>query len=118
MLRERNTATIDLLLATSPSVPQLEFVAMPRRLQILIGLVAAVLFTVPIAIEVLHFVDLAVLLLRFPPFSDAQLYLAMGRGWANGLYFYRDLFESKPPGVFLLAAVAIKTGAGYPFYIW
>ncbi len=38
--------------------------------------------------------------------DDALIYMAMGRGILNGLIPYRDLFETKPPGIFLLAAAS------------
>jgi hypothetical protein len=37
---------------------------------------------------------------------DSHLYFAVGRGILNGLVPYRDLFESKPPGMFLLSALS------------
>lgn len=37
---------------------------------------------------------------------DALIYLTMGRGMLNGLVPYRDLFESKPPGIFYLGAIS------------
>lgn len=39
--------------------------------------------------------------------DDALIYLAIGRGILNGLTPYRDLFETKPPGIFLLNAVSL-----------
>jgi hypothetical protein len=39
--------------------------------------------------------------------SDYLLYTVVGRGILNGLTPYIDLFESKPPGMFLLAAVSL-----------
>lgn len=47
-------------------------------------------------------------LLRLPQ-GDAYIFLAVGRGIMNGLRPYVDLFESKPPGIFILAAIASKT---------
>lgn len=38
---------------------------------------------------------------------DTPLYLAVGRGMLNGLLPYRDLFESKPPGIFLLSSLSL-----------
>jgi hypothetical protein len=38
---------------------------------------------------------------------DAQLFITVGRGILNGLTPYRDLFESKPPGIFLLSAASL-----------
>lgn len=39
--------------------------------------------------------------------ADAPIYFTMGRGLLNGLSLYTDLFESKPPGIFLLAALSL-----------
>lgn len=40
--------------------------------------------------------------------SDVGIYMAVGRGILNGLAPYRELFETKPPGVFLLAALSLQ----------
>ncbi len=43
------------------------------------------------------------------PFTwDSPHYWAIGRGILNGLLPYRDLFETKPPGIFLLSAVSFR----------
>lgn len=42
-----------------------------------------------------------------PYTADSSLYWAVGRGIKNGLIPYRDLFESKPPGIFLLSAISL-----------
>ena len=39
--------------------------------------------------------------------SDALLYFTVGRGILNGLTPWADLFESKPPGMFLIAALSL-----------
>ncbi|HUY35688.1 MAG TPA: hypothetical protein VMV69_23295 [Pirellulales bacterium] len=44
--------------------------------------------------------------------SDEILYFAMGRGPLNGLHAYIDLFETKPPMVFWLAALSLATTHG------
>lgn len=38
---------------------------------------------------------------------DAVTYMVVGRGILNGLRPYADLFETKPPGMFLLSALAL-----------
>lgn len=48
--------------------------------------------------------------LTAPMTFDAGLYLAVGRGILNGLVPYRDLFETKPPGMFLLGALSLWVG--------
>ncbi len=41
------------------------------------------------------------------PFTaDSPIYWAVGRGILNGLIPYLDLFETKPPGIFLLSALS------------
>lgn len=40
--------------------------------------------------------------------GDAMLFAAMGRAIVNGLTPYVDLFENKPPGIFLLAALSLR----------
>lgn len=40
--------------------------------------------------------------------DDVHTYLAVGRGILNGLTPYVDLFESKPPGMFLFSALSLK----------
>ncbi|MDR2337788.1 MAG: hypothetical protein LBE20_03960 [Deltaproteobacteria bacterium] len=37
---------------------------------------------------------------------DSSVYLAVGRGITNGLSLYKDLFEIKPPGIFILSALS------------
>ncbi len=37
---------------------------------------------------------------------DARLYWTVGRGILRGLIPYRDLFETKPPGIFLISALS------------
>lgn len=46
--------------------------------------------------------------LQGPFTDDSPLYWAVGRGILNGLMPYSDLFESKPPGIFLLSALSFK----------
>lgn len=49
---------------------------------------------------------------RGPLNGDALIYLTVGRGVLNGLPIYSGLFESKPPGVFYLAAASLWLGGG------
>jgi hypothetical protein len=44
--------------------------------------------------------------------TDASLYFIVGRGIVNGLVPYRDLFESKPPGMFLLSVLSLALTGG------
>lgn len=41
--------------------------------------------------------------------DDAMLYLLVGRGLLNGLVPYIDLYESKPPGMFMFSALSLMT---------
>jgi len=43
---------------------------------------------------------------------DTLIYFTVARGILNGLKPYVDLFESKPPGMFLLAALSLLTTQG------
>jgi hypothetical protein len=74
------------------------------------------LLVVASTISVYHFVRLGILYAQAGITSDAELYFAMGRGWLNGLTFYRDLFETKPPLAFLLPALSLKVSADATFY--
>lgn len=53
-----------------------------------------------------------VLVLRIPSFfepyyySDEMIYLALGQGIRHGLLLYRDIFDNKPPLLYLTAALA------------
>lgn len=40
--------------------------------------------------------------------SDAQIFQTVARGMLHGLQPYADLFETKPPGIFLVHAVSLK----------
>ncbi len=46
--------------------------------------------------------------LHQPYTADMGIYLAVGRGILNGLTPYVDLFENKPPGIFLLSALSLR----------
>lgn len=39
--------------------------------------------------------------------GDTTIFWAIGRGILNGLIPYRDLFETKPPGIFLLSSILL-----------
>ena len=45
--------------------------------------------------------------LSSPYTADMGIYLAVGRGILNGLTPYIDLFENKPPGMFLMSALSL-----------
>lgn len=71
----------------------------PAYRWILIALAAVILGT-----HLIHAWHDALVPLR----SDSYIYLAVGRGILNGLMPYADLFETKPPGMFLLSALSLK----------
>lgn len=62
--------------------------------------------------EAIQFLNHSVSVAKLPILGDAHLFFAMGRGWLNGLVFYKDLFETKPPLIFLLAAFSLKLTGG------
>lgn len=98
------------------SAPLLCFASVQNPVKFAIGIIAVSAFATAFCIEAGQFIRLARIFLSIPPVSDAQLYFAMGRAWLNGFHFYRDLFETKPPGVFLLAALAMRLAGGMPLY--
>jgi hypothetical protein len=53
-----------------------------------------------------------------PLTADTPLYWAVGRGILHGLLPYSDLFETKPPGIFLLSAISVAlTGSESLMYV-
>ncbi len=65
-----------------------------------IGILVAVIELIGVVwVELMGFLD-----------ADAFIYLAVGRGILNGFTPYVDLFETKPPGIFLLSALSLKLG--------
>lgn len=51
-------------------------------------------------------------------YGDINIYLALGRGLLNGLTPYTDLFETKPPGMFLLSALSLWLFDGAALLLW
>ena len=49
-------------------------------------------------------------------FGDVNLFFQAGRGILNGLKPYADLYESKPPGIFVLAALSLWLSGGKSLY--
>ncbi len=39
-------------------------------------------------------------------YGDEEIYFVMGRGWREGVPFYRGIFDHKPPLIYILAGVA------------
>lgn len=73
----------------------------------LIGL-ALLALTVMVSKNMMHALWLRLAYEWVSPFTvDTTMYWAVGRGIASGLMPYRDLFEVKPPGIFLLSAFSV-----------
>lgn len=70
------------------------------RMLLLLISVAAVRITIDLGLRVWFE-------LRGPEQWDASLYWAIGRGILNGLTPYQDLYESKPPGIYLITALSL-----------
>ncbi len=85
---------------------------------IMAGLAIALIFAIALGIETFHFVKHAEIAIRTLPYGDGTLFFPMGRAWLNGFAFYRDLFETKPPIVFLLAAWSLKLTGDNAAYVW
>jgi hypothetical protein len=49
---------------------------------------------------------------RGPDGWDSHLFWAVGRGILNGKTLYADLFETKPPGIFLVSAASLLLSEG------
>ena len=47
--------------------------------------------------------------ITYPIARDQATYLVIGQGLLNGQHLYQDLWDNKPPGVFLLFALIVKT---------
>lgn len=64
-----------------------------------------------------HFLPLLLLEAHGALESDALIFFTVGRGILNGLLPYSDLFESKPPGMFLLTVLSLLFTSGDGFYL-
>lgn len=60
----------------------------------------------------IHWILLAVILLRIPSlfepywYGDEAIYLTLGEGIRQGLTLYKDIFDHKPPLIYILSALA------------
>lgn len=66
-------------------------------------------------------VDLAGMLMmeaQGPMHSDASTYALIGRGLLNGLKPYTDLFDAKPPGIYLIMAASLWLTQGEMLATW
>lgn len=70
----------------------------------------AILLKAALALVVLEFLGVLFVELSGTLDEDALIYFTVGRGILNGLTPYRDLFETKPPGIFLLTAASLLLG--------
>lgn len=50
--------------------------------------------------------------LQAPQTADSSIYWAVGQGILNGLTPYKDLFETKPPGIFLVSSLSLWLTGG------
>jgi hypothetical protein len=48
--------------------------------------------------------------------ADSRLFRYIGAQWRDGLLPYRDIWDNKPPGIFVLARVV--EGAREPLFVW
>ncbi|HSQ42348.1 MAG TPA: hypothetical protein VLM37_08730 [Fibrobacteraceae bacterium] len=63
---------------------------------------------VPLALAFMEWFRRIAYELSGPYTWDTPIYWAVGRGIANGIHPWTGLFETKPPGIFLLSALSIK----------
>ncbi|PIR98936.1 hypothetical protein COT87_02135 [Candidatus Collierbacteria bacterium CG10_big_fil_rev_8_21_14_0_10_44_9] len=62
--------------------------------------------------EWIIFLITLVLVLRLPSFimphyyGDEEIYFVMGRAWKSGVALYRDMFDHKPPLIYVMAGIA------------
>jgi hypothetical protein len=88
----------------SPPQPVLADVA-----ETVTGAARASLFSrVLLAIAVLFVLARALPFLSFPIYRDQATYLVVGGGLLQGKQLYRDLWDNKPPGIFILYAGIAK----------
>ncbi len=69
---------------------------------------SSLLSRVLLALAALFVVVRALPILSFPPGTDQGTYLTIGQGLLEGKQLYRDLCDSKPPGIFYLHAGIAK----------
>jgi hypothetical protein len=74
------------------------------KLTLIIALLAACVFILMRLWELVHYEANA-------PFNgDSPIFWAVGRGILNGLIPYRDMFETKSPGIFILSSFSLLFG--------
>ncbi|PIR53076.1 hypothetical protein COU76_03045 [Candidatus Peregrinibacteria bacterium CG10_big_fil_rev_8_21_14_0_10_49_10] len=71
-----------------------------------------VLATVAIVVTSAELLQRVLFELSVPYLGDSTFFMALGRGILNGLTPYRDLFETKPPSIFLLVALSLWATKG------
>lgn len=60
--------------------------------------------------QIWQFVRVAWFFIQYPPISDSAYFVTVGRALLNGLKLYTDIIEPKPPLIFWLTALSLKTG--------
>src|SRR3989338_5707859 len=79
----------------------------PITIRVIIALLAIILLKGSYEVFLRLFYEI-----QGPYTGDSTIYWAVGRGILNGLTPYTDLFETKPPGIFLLSAMSIALTGG------
>jgi hypothetical protein len=82
----------------------------PKTLLWLAALVLSIAACVSIGV---HFLSILWLTAAGAMDRDVLLYMTIGRGVLNGLTPYTDLFESKPPGMFLFSLLSLMLTGGH-----
>ncbi len=77
-----------------------------KKAKILDGIICVLLIVVLAKLGI-HFVEILITEAGGPVHDDYPLYTIVGRGILNGLTPYVDLYESKPPGMYLLSALSL-----------
>lgn len=80
--------------------------SLPGRFQLMVRRIALAVLLAACMYGFWRLCTLALLPINFPVHGDANLYYLVGKGIVNGLIPYTDIFESKPPGIFLLYAAS------------
>src|SRR5436305_907466 len=91
---------------------------MRQRVRFLAAVLVVALLGGALGTEIALFARRAEFYLSLPILGDANVYFAMGRGWLHGLAPYRDLFEIKPPLIFLVAALSLGLTGTNALYTW
>lgn len=88
-----------------------------RSRNVILGLLALVLLGVSIKVGI-DFARMLAWQFAGPMHGDAPVYMMLGRGIMNGLAPYVDLFDTKPPGMFLLMIISLVFTKGEMLMTW